>query len=159
MKRILLLLVVAATCMAVSCSKKKGLTPTRSVQQNNNLDTLVGMSAKIGGMPWQADSAFGYRISYGADTGRMDLLITGTSTVNDTTRTISFSITNYTGVNTYRIAPPVVAATYYVGKERHYAFGGSVIISSDDQYGVIGTFNFTADTIVVMDGKFNIAKP
>ncbi len=159
MKRYIILLVLAIACVAGSCKKKKGLTPTRSVQQNNNLDTLVGMSAKIDGESWQADSVFGYRVNYGADTGRMDLYVTATNTRNDTNRTISFTITNYTGVNTYRIDPPIVSATYYIGNERHYATGGSIVVTSDDQYGVIGTFNFTADTIIVTDGVFNVAKP
>src|SRR4051812_45095591 len=118
MKRIFILLITIATVLG-ACSKKKSTAPTRSVQQNNDLDSLVGMSATIDEEEWHADSAFGYRIPYGGnDSGRIDLLITASSTTNDTTRTIAFTITNYTGINTYRINPPLVSATYYRGNER-----------------------------------------
>lgn len=154
-----LFIALSVALVAAGCSKKKGLVAERSVQQNNYLDSAVGMVAKIGNTAWQTDSVYSYRIQYGGNSPMYDMYITGWARNNDSPSTISFTIVNYTGPKSYTIAPPQVSATYYVGNDRHYATLGSINITSDSPNVVTGTFNFTADTIIVSDGSFNVARP
>lgn len=159
MRKYAAVFVVFSLLALAACSKKRSYPVTNSVQQNNDQDSLVGMDAKINGQVWQTDSAYAYKIRYANDTAMRDLYINASRRVNDTISTISFTIVNYTGVNNYRVDPPNVTATYYVGTERHYATQGTINITTDGPYSLIGTFNFIVDSTVVTEGNFNVAKP
>jgi len=142
-----------------SCKKNSGPADLPSVQQDNNLDTLVGMTATIDSSNWSTDSAHGYKIHSYTDSGMVDLMITASRTANGVSSTIQLYISKYAGVGTYTIDPPSNTATYYNGSIRHFASTGQVAVTSDDQYGVVGTFQFVADSITVTNGKFNVASP
>lgn len=157
--RLLLFVMLSVGMLATSCSKKKSTVAMRSVQQNNNLDSAVGMTAKIGTLNWSTDSVYAYRIQYGGNSSMTDLYISGSMRINDTPSTISFTIVDYKGPDNYIISPPQVSATYYVGNDRHFATLGAINITADSPYAVVGRFNFTADTVIVSEGTFNVAKP
>ncbi len=160
MKRLLVANAILVVFLFAACSKTKGPANGKSVQPNNNLDTLVSMSALINSTSWQTDSAFGYQIkSSGNDSGVVNLMITATSYDGSVSNTITFNITNFTGTQTYTINPPLVTATYYIGNIRQYARSGQIIVSSNTAYGLIGTFNFRTDNYNVVNGAFNVAQP
>ena len=159
MKRILVFVFMFSALALGSCKKASGPADKPSVQPDNNRDSLVDITAVINGANWGTKAVYGYNIKSATDSGRISLMITGTQTNNDTVSTLSFTIGNYTGPATYTIDPPANAATYYKGTERHFATSGQVIVLSDSAYAITGTFNFTADTINVTNGVFNIAKP
>lgn len=142
-----------------ACKKAKGPANGKSVQPNNNLDSLVFMTAAINGNSWTADSVFGYRVkSSGNDSGISNLMITALRKDNGHPTTINFVVSNYKGVAKYIVNPPVVTATYYEGTVRHYATYGDVNIISNSDYSLIGNFYFIADSISV-SGDFNVAMP
>ena len=161
MQRIYLLAVFILFSLFFSCSKTSGPANGNSVQPNNKLDTLVAMSANIGGSYFHTDSAFGYNVKplISSTTLNMNLLINATEKNKDSTSTISLSISNFTGPNTYNINPPSVSATYYLNNQRHYALGGQIVIISDTGYSLIGTFTFIADSLLISNGKFNVLMP
>ncbi len=143
-----------------ACKKAKGPANGNSVQPNNNLDSTVGMTATINGRDWKSDSAYGYFVlKSGNDSSNVNLMITATQKLNDTARTITFNINNYTGPNSYTINPPFNTATYYVGNFRHFSDSGIVIVASDTAYGLRGTFYFKADTFTIAAGRFDVAIP
>lgn len=157
MKRLIAILILLFFAFA-ACKKSKGPANGKSVQPNDHLDTLVSMSADINGVNWQTDSVFGYFVkSSGNDSGKNSLFITATSLDNGST--IAFNIADYTGPKTYTVSPPVNTITYYVGSTRHLATHGQIIVTDDSPYGVIGTFNFIADSINGSGGLFNVAHP
>ena len=157
----LFLIIPVSVCLAFpACKKVHGPANDKSVQQNNNLDSLVAVDARVNGRLWHADTAYGYFVRYsGNDTGLKSLLISATQKLNDSLTTITFNISNYTGPNTYVIDPPVNTAAYYMGNFRNFALTGTIKISSDTAYALIGTFSFTADTFTITNGEFNVALP
>jgi hypothetical protein len=158
--RRLLIITSLLVCCAFACKKAKGPANGKSVQPNNNLDSNVSINATINGYPWQTDSAFGYNVKHsGNDSGVSNLMITATNTNNGRVSSMVFNITNFTGPSAYTINPPINTATYYIGNIRHYATHGLIIITSDTAYALKGSFYFTADTITVSDGNFNVALP
>jgi hypothetical protein len=151
---------VLLLCTVFACKKAKGPANGNSVQQNNNLDSTVSVSAVINGVNWQTDSAIGYSVKYsGNDSGVSNLMITASNKKNAIPSTITFYVTSYTGPNTYKINPPVNSAYYYLGNTRHLATKGTLVVASDTAYSLRGTFSFTADTITVASGTFNVATP
>lgn len=160
MKRLLIISGVALLAVTAACKKAKGPANAKSVQQNNNLDSLVSMSAMINGMFWQTDSAFGSYVQHSDnDSGVVDLMITATRIKNDSISTIVFNISNYDGERIYSINPPENTATFYVGNVRHYARSGQITVTSDTGYSIIGTFSFVADSFRIDNGAFNVALP
>lgn len=155
-------LTIAAVLLAmagVGCKKTPAPSTTKSVQTNNNLDSLVFMSAVINGNEWKADSAFGYKVkSSGNDTSFTNLMITAIRKNNGNRSTITFVVSNYKGISRYNVNPPIVTATYYEGPLRHYATYGDVTITSVADYSLIGTFYFNCDSLAV-NGSFNVAMP
>ena len=142
----------------VSCKKVSGPADGNSVQPNNHLDSLVGISASINNSQWKTDSAFGYYVNYsGNDSSKFNLEIIANQTNNASSMTIY--ITNFTGVSEYPINPPLTTITYYIGNTRFYATSGSIIITGNTYPSLTGTFNFTADTLKVSNGAFNVALP
>ncbi|NDC40596.1 MAG: hypothetical protein EBZ77_03455 [Chitinophagia bacterium] len=154
---VLLFLLVTVSCCA--CKKKRSTVNKHSVSPPKQLDTLVNITAKINGAIYKTDSVTGYKINYSADSGHFDLLVRATILQPTGQQTITFTLHDYNGVNTYYVSPPYTSATYYLGNQRFYATTGQFIVNSDDPYGIIGTFSFTADTIAVTDGVFNVAQP
>ncbi len=156
------LLILSSVMLAVgygACKKPSGPANGNSVQPNNNLDSLVFMTAAINGTDWKADSVFGYRVkNSGNDSGKVNLMITAISKGNGDPSTIVFNIYNYTGPQKYIINPPYVTATYYKGTTRFYATYGDVNITSNANYSLIGDFYFSAD-IYNVNGSFNVAMP
>jgi hypothetical protein len=158
MKRIAVVILIFAALAA--CSKKKTSNAGYSVQPGSGKDTLVGLSAKVNGTDWIADSVHGYRVKYATDSGKADLLVTAFRRENGVASTITFTLTNYTGTGTYIVAPPFISAAYYLGNVRKFATSGQINVDSDNEYGIVGTFNFTSDTaFAVTEGIFNVAQP
>lgn len=121
---------------------------------------MVSIAALINGENWQTDSAYCYKVGYsGNDTGKVNLLITASKRVSGNTSTIEFKLTNYYGPGSYAINPPLNTATYYIGNQRHFATSGEMIINTDTAYALIGIFYFTADSINVEQGIFNVTRP
>jgi hypothetical protein len=160
MKRLLFLFLLSISVMGMACKKAKGPKNVDSIKQDNSIDSLLLMTATVNGLPWQTDSAYSYRVkNSGNDSGSYNLLISATRIVNDSSTTISFNITGFTGVNDYVINPPVNTATYYIGTQRHFATSGVFSVKLDTGNVYSGTFYFTADTITVTNGTFNVALP
>lgn len=161
MKRLIVCIAVFLFCAFIACKKAKGPSNTKSVQPRNNLDSTVEMSATINGANWKTDSAFGYSIKYsGNDSNYANLMITATKHDAGSPTTIKFNITRFEGPKTYPINPPINTATYYdAGNVRHYATSGSIVVASDTAYALRGTFSFSADTISVVNGIFDVALP
>jgi len=89
----------------------------------------------------------------------MNLLITGKEVKVDSVSSISLTISNFTGPNTYNINPPYTTATYYLNNARHFATFGQIVIVSDTSYALIGNFYFIADSTFVSSGNFNVLMP
>jgi hypothetical protein len=160
MKRLIIAIPVILLCSFFACKKVKGPANGNSVQPNNHLDSTVAVSASINGAPWQTDSAFGYSIKYsGNDSGVSNLMITATNYRNHPATTMTFNITNYSGLNVYPVNPPFNTAAYYVGNIRYFATKGTITVTSDTAYALKGTFSFTADTLTISSGVFNVAIP
>ena len=160
MKRLFIVLPLSLCLAMPACKKVKGPANGNSVQPNNNLDTMVSMTAVINGRSWGTTSAYGYNVKHsGNDSGVMNLMITATQNVNDTTSTITFNINNYSGPATYTIDPPYNTAVYYTGNRRHYSDTGVIVIATNTNYALRGTFFFRADTFTVASGKFDVALP
>lgn len=150
---------IALVC-AYGCKKAKGPANVPSAQTDNSVDTLLNMSAIINGEEWKTDSAYSYKIlSSGNDSGVLNLMVISTQIKDNLATTIKFNITGYTGLKAYPINPPLTAATYYAGNERHAASSGSFNVQSDTANVLSGTFFFVADTIVVTNGTFKVALP
>ncbi len=144
----------------MACKKAKGPANGKSVQQNNNLDSTVHISAYVNGVSWVTDSAFGYSVKYsGNDSGFTNLMITATNYANNPITSMNFAITNFNGAGDYPINPPINTITYYVGTRRHFATTGMISVSAGTLYALRGTFSFTADTIDVTSGVFDVARP
>jgi hypothetical protein len=156
-KALLLLLLLFA--LGYSCKKKKSTVNKNSIPPPKGLDTLVSISAKVNGVDFATDTVTGYKINYSTDSGKFDLLVRASIVTNGSPETITFTIHNYKGINTYFISPPYNTAAYYAGNIRYYASNGELVVSSDSEYGIIGSFYFTADTINVTEGVFNVAQP
>ncbi len=167
MKRLFVSIIILLCIAFAACKKASGPADGNSVQPNNNLDSTVSVSAVINGAQWQTDSAFGDIVKpSGNDSTLVGLMITATRIINDSgsavansSSTIVFNITNYTGPNTYTINPPINTATYYVGTNRHFASSGKFIVTADTAYSLKGTFSFVAGTDTVTNGVFNVAMP
>lgn len=154
------ILLVSVLAVAGACTKKKSSNAGYSVQPGHGLDTLVAMTANINSEPWKADSVHGYKIKYATDSGKVDLMVSATRKKDGITSTLTFTITDYKGVGSYIVAPPVVSATYYRSNERGFATTGQINVDSDNEYGIIGNFNFAYDTTLsVTEGIFNVAQP
>ena len=160
MKRLFLIIPISL-CLAIpACKKASGPVNGKSVQPNNNLDSMVSMTATVNGQAWHSDTAYGYYVQYsGNDSNLRSLLITATQKINDTLTTITFNISNYMGPTAYTIDPPVNTATYYVGNFRNFGASGSVVITSDTAYALKGRFTFIAGTDTITSGVFNVALP
>ena len=159
MKRYAVIIAVLLCALIGACKKAKGPANGKSIQQDNNRDSLVNMNASINGNSWHTDSAFGYKVlSSGNDSSVTNLMITAVNKNNGNPSTITFVINNYTGLTKYAINPPQVTATYYEGTIRHYATYGDVNFTSNANYSLIGDFYFQADSFYV-NGTFNVATP
>jgi hypothetical protein len=159
MSRLFILYAVSLYLVFAGCSKTSGPANGKSIQPNNNLDSMVSMSAIINGHDWQTDSAFGYNVKYsGNDSAISNLNITATQKMNGNATTIQFNITRYSGTGQYPVNPPLNTAAYYVGNTRHFGTSGTIVVTSTANYSLVGTFNFTADSFSVT-GKFNVATP
>jgi hypothetical protein len=154
------LLIISFLALAVfaSCKKVSGPANGNSVQPNNHLDSTVTISASINNILWKTDSAYGEYVNYsGNDSSRYSLEIIAYNDSSTTSMTIY--ITDYTGVNTYPVNPPLNSITYYKGNTRYYATTGQINITGNTYPDLTGTFNFTADTLTVTNGAFNVALP
>ena len=160
MNRLLIAISALLFIAFAACTKAKGPANGKSVQPNNNLDTLVSMYTLINRATWQTDSVFGY-YAYQAnnDSGFANLMITASGPNGNFTNTIKLGIYNFTGPGTYTVSPPFTTAAYYLGNIRHFATSGAIVISSNTPYGLIGTFNFIADTFDITNGTFNVVQP
>jgi len=146
--------------LLAACAKHRGPANGKSVQPNNNLDTLVGFNALINRLGWQTTSTYGYLVHQaGNDSGATNLLINAYGDNNGVTNNFNFTIVNFIGPGTYNVAPPLVSAVYYVGKARHNGTSGQIIVTSNTPYGLVGTFSFVADTFSITNGAFNVAQP
>jgi hypothetical protein len=106
MRRFLLILVLMFVGIA-ACKKNKGPASVPSAQPDNGVDSLLSMTAVINGVDWKTDSAYSYKIkNSGNDSGVINLMIVATQTKNDTVSTITFNLTDYTGIKDYAIDPP-----------------------------------------------------
>lgn len=159
MKNIFAIIILSLPLVFFACKKQADPLDLPSIQPNNSLDTLIGMSAMVNGKSWQTNSVIAYNVSYAYDSNKVNLLVNATSKTNDTSTTISFTLSNFTGANTYTISPAAISATYYSGTQRHYATSGQIIVTSVANYAIIGTFNFVADSITVTQGVFNVETP
>ena len=161
MMRKLCIAISILTVAMGSCTKNAGPANGNSVQPNNKLDTLVFMSANINGHLFKTDSAFGYNVKQlnNDSVQALNLLINASITKADSVSSISITVNNFTGPNTYVINPPNVSATWYLNNARHFATSGQIVILSDTAYALIGNFNFVADSIVVANGAFNVLMP
>ena len=161
MKRFFLI-IPAALCIALpACKKVSGPADGNSVQQNNNLDSTVTMTAQVNGTAWKTESVFAYLINYsGNDSGVVGLQVTGTQKIHDTASTFTFYITTYTGPDTYYINPPINTATFYSnGNVRNFADTGWLVVTSDTAYALKVVFYFVAGTYTITNGFFNEALP
>ncbi len=162
MKRFLVLIPVCVCIVFAACKKVSGPANGNSVQVNNNLDSTVSFSASINSTTpnWTTDSAYGYFIkSAGNDSLLRPLLITASKNVyKGTYSSFKLNITNYTGPKTYNIDPPGNSISYNEGNTQFFATYGSITITSDTPYAMIGTFSFGADSMQVK-GSFNVATP
>ena len=160
MKRLVIVIIALVCVCAFSCKKVSGPANGKSVQPNNNRDSTVNIICTINSVSWTTDSAFGLLQKQSAnDSGVVNLIINATNYSGAIPTSMQLYITNYTGPNTYSIAPPANTATYYIGNNRNFATGGQIIITSDTTYALKGSFNFIADTITVASGVFNVALP
>jgi hypothetical protein len=157
MKRFLVIFAILAYLASGACKKASGPADGKSVQPNNHLDSTVVDSANINGTVWKTDSAFGYYVTYaGNDTGRSDLMIIANQKNSNSSMTMY--ITNFAGVGNYPINPPLVSITYYINNKQYYGTSGTIAIDSVRYPILVGTYNFTADTLNVTGG-FNVALP
>ena len=154
-----LLFVVLVCLYCFSCKKKHSTVDKHSVRPPKSLDTLIGLTAKVNGIPYQTDSVVGYKVNYSSDSGKFDRLVRATVMQGNSANIISFIVNNYSGLNTYYVSPPYNSATYYSGSLRYFASSGTITVTSDSDYGIIGNFSFTADTITVTEGVFNVEQP
>jgi hypothetical protein len=156
MNRIVLIVLLLVGIWGVACTKS---TPTPTPPPVVNTDTFViALNATINGTAWQTHTSYGYTIITSAnDSGLINLLITGATTVNGTATKIALYLTNYTGIGVYNIAPPNVSATYYNGSLRHYADSGQIAVSFDSSGYIKGTYGFKADTVRVTNGTFSVS--
>ena len=147
--------------LMVSCTKNSGPADLPSVQPNNKLDTLVAMSAKIGGLSFSTTDVYGYNIksSSGTASNVYNVLIKGSQQRHDSLYDIDIQINGYYGPDTYRVNPPFVTASWYYNNQRHYGTWGSIVVLSDTAYALTGTFLFLADSTLVSNGGFNVLKP
>jgi hypothetical protein len=155
------LIAILAIVCGLSCSKVKGPANAPSYPVNNHLDSTVHIKATVNGYQWQTLSAYGYTVKNSAnDSSVSNLMINAyyTNAAGQPT-SMTFNITKYSGPNTYTINPPNNTATYYLGSVRHYATHGVLTIDSDTAYALRGSFYFTADTITVSNGEFDVALP
>ncbi|MES2703458.1 MAG: DUF6252 family protein [Bacteroidota bacterium] len=160
MKKLLILSIPAALLWCTACKKSSSLASGTSVQQNNNADSFVTLTAKINGTSWKADSVYAYSVRSSAnDSGVVSLMITAVKKNSGTPQTLILNITNYRAPLTYPINPPVNTATYYIGNARHYATTGEIVVTSRVDRSLKGTFHFTADSISVESGEFNVYLP
>lgn len=152
--------VLLVCVLAYGCRKAKGPADVRSAQQNNNLDSATLMSAMVNGQPWKTDSAFSYRVASSAnDSGVMNLQVIATGEASSMPGSIIINISNYHGISSYNIEPPLNNATYYSNNRRFYATSGSFDVSKDSGNVISGTFSFIADTVAVTNGKFSLVSP
>ena len=161
MKRLCIAIIILATAF-VSCKKVSGPADGKSIQPNNNRDSMVALSAMVNGQKYKTDSAFAYLIkSSGNDSLASGLMINAVEKDSAThaSRTININITRFTGPATYQINPPYNTATYYVGTMRNFATSGQIIITSDTAYSLTGTFNFIANADTISGGTLNVAMP
>lgn len=140
-------------CIA-ACSKKKGAAPAPA--PTGFVDSPYLSMYVDSSFHFATDSATLSTISYPSDSGRADIKITAVRSIGGIGYTVSFYISNFTGINAYVIAPPAVSATYYVGGVRHYAQSGQIVIATDTNNVITGSFNFVADSLVVTKGAFNV---
>jgi hypothetical protein len=164
MKRLVIAVPFIMLTLFAACKKASGPANGKSVQPDNTRDSLVNMAAIINGVAWKTDSAFGSYISHSGNDTLVNLVISATRHTNDslgitTNSTITFNITNYSGPSSYTINPPLNTAVYYVGNERHFATSGVINITNDSGYSLLANFSFTADTIMVTNGSFDVSLP
>jgi hypothetical protein len=146
-------IVFISVVVIMSCSK--GNNNNNTIVTQRIPDSTVIMYATLDSAVWQADSVSGLLIPIGNDSGHYNLSITAKKAANSTV--MNLYIGNYSGMGTYTINPPAVAATFYSGAKRHYALSGTIVISNDSTADMQGTYNFIADSangLKVSNGVF-----
>lgn len=151
MKKYVLILLVCACAMA--CKKKNSAPPAPAPPAW--VDSPY-FAVTINNINVATDSPFINNVSYVNDSGKYDVSIQALKTLGGVAYSINFYITNFTGVNTYPIAPPAVSAACYINGVRHYAQSGQIVIATDSNNVITGTFSFTADSITATKGAFNL---
>jgi len=129
--------------MWLACKKSK----------NNGPDPVIprGMSAKINGVQWTADLSTLSYMSFG------DYVVL---TAYDTSgKTIEFRIDHFKNRGSYTVPQTndsifYSATGYGLLSSGLAATAGNITIQAVNDTAVGGTFNFTADTVVVTDGSF-----
>jgi hypothetical protein len=138
----------------VACGKNKGAAPLPAPP---NYVDMPYLSAAISGINFSTDSPTVAIIGYPHDSLKQDISIMANKIIGGVGYTLKFYITNFTGVNTYAISPPQTSVTYYVNGTRHYAQAGQIVIATDSNNVITGTFGFMADTLMAAKGAFNVA--
>ncbi|GAA4461134.1 hypothetical protein GCM10023093_05260 [Nemorincola caseinilytica] len=152
--------IIAGLAAMGACRKKKGPADVDTAKPDSSLLSQLNMSALVNTVEWKTDSAYSYKVvNSGGDTSIFNLMVIATQEKDNQRSTINISITDFKGKGTYKIDPPINTATYYSGNIRHYASTGNFVVVTDTGSLYKGTFNFVADTVSVIDGKFSIAKP
>ncbi len=153
MRKYVFALLIAVASFA-ACSKKKSAPPVPAPPPATD-STYLSMSVGSN-FHFTTDSATISIISFPNDSGRANATISASQTIAGIGYSISLYITNFTGINSYVIAPPQVSATYYANGVRHFAQSGQIIIATDSNNVLIGSFNFMADSLTVTNGVFNV---
>ncbi len=154
----LLVIFFMSGILLYACRKAKGPSDVPSIKPDSSLAAQLSMSALVNGATWKTDSAYSYKIErMDNDTAVWELMITATQRRGGLASTITFNINDFKGVGAYKVSPPSVTATYYNGNIRHFSSSGTITIQSDTSNLLSGVFNFVADTVSIVDGKFKVA--
>jgi len=151
MKKCALIFIVCV--LIAACGKKKGATPIPAPPAF--VDSPF-VTASIGNLNFATDSATILSVAYPGDSAKLDVSLQAVKTIGGVGYMLLFYITNFTGVNTYAVAPPQVSITYYANGVRHYAQSGQIVVATDSNNIITGTFNFVADSLVATNGAFNV---
>lgn len=145
-----LLIIIFLLLIACFAACSKGGNNTAPIPPRKP-DSTVIMYANVDSLTWAADSVSGLLIPLGNDSGHYNLSITAKKYGGGNNSVMMLYITNYTGMGTYSISPPVVSATFYSGSARHYALSGQINVTNDSTADLQGTFNFVADSSTGMN--------
>ena len=145
MTRSYVLWIFVLLLISAGCKKSKSSTPDPVIPK--------GFSAKINGTAWAAAS-----ISFFSLTGTPNYLEFDGS--DSTGRSIMFRIKNFTNRGTYNIPTANDSAFYSTDfgsfDTVQIATSGKISIQAVTDSTVGGTFSFTAGSIAVTEGSFNV---